>query len=198
MSDITQLLAEVENDAYKVAKTSRILVGKATALLQEHADAEAALAQAITEDSRTNREPQAIACAERVREIEDRIEDAKTAFRFVAIGRRKWADLVALHPPSKDDLKRDARADINSATFPIAAVAASCADPKMSEDEARRLEMALNDTQWQRLWSDCLEVNLGGLATPKSHLAGSILRASEPSATTAANAGFPAPSSSAE
>lgn len=193
--DIDELLAEVEDPAYKLTKTSRVLVGKAIVLLDQHAEAEAELAQAIEDDRRLNREPLAPTLAARVQELEAEIEASKRSFRFVSIGRKAWADLVRDHPPSKEDRKRDARSDINSETFPAAAIAASCADPKMTLEQVKRLETAIGDPQWTVLWNDCLQANLGGLSTPKSLLAGTILRASEQFATTAASGESPDQSS---
>ena len=122
---------------------------------------------------------------------------AKSSFRFAAIGRRAWADLVAEHAPTRDDIKADPRSEVNPRTFPTAAVAASCVDPGMTLDDATRLEAALNDAQWTVLWDACLAANLGGVADPKSLIAGSVLRASEQFAITAANGESPAISSSA-
>lgn len=184
---ISDILADVENPSYKRAATARVLIGPAVLLLDEHAELDRRLVEELERDRTENREPVAPSIAQAIAELQRQIEDAHTEFRFVAIGRRAWADLVAAHPPSKEDLKRDQRAEINSVTFPVAAVAASCASPEMTVDEVKRLEAGINDTQWALLWAKCLEANLGGATTPKSAAAGSILRASGLFATTAAS-----------
>lgn len=88
--------------------------------------------------------------------------------------------------------------DHNPDTFPIAAIAASAAEPAMTEDEVRRLEQALNNSQFDALWAHCLEANIGGLQAPKSVAAGTILRANAASASTAAREGSLDQSSSDE
>lgn len=186
--DIDALLDEMEEPAYRTSKTVRILVGKARVLLDEHEAADKALGQALEDDARLNREPQAPALAVQVAQLEQRVEDAKTAFRFVSIGRKKWADLVASHPPSKDVLKADPRAEVDPETFPVEAIAASLVEPLMTVEQVRRLEQSCDDAQWNVLWGACLAANVGGLESPKSVLAGSILRASELSVTTAVSA----------
>lgn len=197
--NIDDLLAEAENPAYRLTKTARILMGKAVGLLEEHAELDRRLAEAVLSDttasSSLDHEAKAPGLAREVAALEQQIEDSKTPFRFVAIGRKAWADLVALHPPTKDDLKSDQRANINGQTFPPAAIAASCTSPTMTVEQVQRLEAALPDSQWMVLWDSCLAANLGGLTNPKSAIAGSILRESERSATTAANEGFHDPGS---
>lgn len=187
MTDIDALLGEMEQPAFRTAKSVRILVGKARALLDEHETADKALGQALEDDARLNREPQAPALAAAVAELEQAVEDAKTTFRFVSIGRKKWADLVASHPPSKDVLKADPRAEVDPEVFPVEAMAASLAEPLMTVEQVGRLERSCDDAQWNVLWGACLAANVGGLESPKSVLAGSILRASELSAITAAS-----------
>lgn len=187
MDNIDDLLDEMENPEYRASTTVRILVGKAAALLAEHAAADEAARLAVEADSRENREPQAPALAAKLREIEERIEDAKTAFTFRNIGRKAWADLVASNPPSKDHLKLDPQAQVNPETFPQAAIAASCASPSLTVEQVARIENAVTDAQWNALFGACLTANVGGNDSPKSVLAGLILQASERSATTAAN-----------
>lgn len=134
--------------------------------------------------------------ADEIAALEAEIESAKVEFKFRAVGRRAWADLLAKHPPTKQQVAADRRATFNPETFPIAAIAACCCEPEgIDEAAVRRLEDALSDAQFSILWDACVDANLGGGVTPKSLLAGRILQASGRSGTTAASEEFPAASS---
>jgi len=118
--------------------------------------------------------------------LQGEMEAAKVEFRFRNIGRKAWADLLAAHPPTKEQ-RTDLKTDHNPETFPVAAIAASCSEPAgMSEDAVRRLEAALTDSQFTVLWRACVDANLGGVEVPKSLAAGRILQVNGRSANTAA------------
>jgi hypothetical protein len=125
--------------------------------------------------------------ARQVQELEAEIDAAKVEFRFVSVGHRQWADLMAAHPPTREQKKLNPRSDHNPETFPVAAIAASCQRPELSVEEVQRLERALNDAQFNALWAKCLEANLGGLESPKSAAAGLIARLNVGSGTIAAS-----------
>jgi hypothetical protein len=130
--------------------------------------------------------------------LEAEIDAAKVEFRFQSIGHRAWADLMAAHPPTKEQLKAFNRIDHNPETFPLAAIAASCVEPAMTVDDVGRLERALNDTQFNLLLVRCVEANTGGIDTPKSAAAGMIRRVNGQSVNTAVPAASPGQSSLAE
>lgn len=193
MTSLEEILAQAENPAYVRVATARILLRQD--LVARHAELEEQLTAAANADRATNREPVAPALAAQILELEQEMEAAKVEFRFRAIGKRAWADLIARHPPTKDQLKADPRLDHNPVTFPVAAIAASCIDPELTLEDAQRLERALNHSQFDLLWAKVVDANIGGLNAPKSRAAGMILRPSVPSATTAASEEFPEASS---
>lgn len=196
MSDIADILAEAENPAYTRVVVARILLRQD--LLAEHEELEADLAAALQGDLRENRSPTAPVISARIVELEAEIEAAKREFRFRSIGHRAWADLMADHPPTKDQLKSFPRIDHNPETFPVAAIAASCVDPVMTVADATTLERVLNDTQFNVLLVKCVEANTGGVDTPKSAAASGIARhLNGQSASTPALAASPDLSSSA-
>lgn len=196
MPDIGDILIEAANPAYTRVAVARILLRQD--MLSRHAELEAELAASVQGDRMENRVEEAPTVAARLVEYEAEIEAAKVEFRFKSIGHRAWADLMAEHPPTKDQLKTFPRLDHNPETFPVAAIAASCIDPVMSVEDVTRLERLLNDTQFNVLLVKCVEANTGGIDTPKSVAASGIARrANEPYGNTAVPAASPVPSSSA-
>lgn len=154
---------------------------------------ELAQARAADPDSLSNP-----AAAQKAAEIEALALEAvqhERAFVLEAIGNRPWADLIAQHPPTK--AQRADGLDHDPSTFPVAAVAASSVSPKMTAEQAGRLADRLSVGQWLKLWTACLEVNIGPGDLPKFVTAIATARAIEPSSTTAAPEGSPDPSSSA-
>ena len=207
MSDISDILAEASNPDYVRTTTARVLLRQD--LLTLHDELEAELAAAVKDDAMRNEVPTAPAISRRLVDLEAEIDNARREFRFKSIGHRAWADLMAEHPPTKDQLKQFPRIDHNPETFPVAAIAACCVSPKMTLEQAQELERGrwneeekefeggLNDTQFNELLVRCVEANTGGLNTPKSAAAGAILRLNGQYANTPAPAASPAPSSSA-
>ncbi|MCB0966278.1 MAG: hypothetical protein KDB37_05535 [Ilumatobacter sp.] len=196
MTSIDDVLAVAEAPGHQATATARILLRQD--LVAEHARLDAELQQAIADDARLNRNPVAPGLARQIEELEGRLEGERTEFLFRSIGKRAWADLLAAHPPTKRQVERNKGLDHNPDTFPAAAIAASCVSPEMTLDQVRRLEQALNNSQFDALWARCLEANLGGVALPKSLTVGMIRRANVPSATTAASEASPGASSSGE
>jgi hypothetical protein len=195
MSTIEEILAQAEDASHVRVVVARVLLRGD--LVSRHADLEAELAEAVAYDQKHNESPTAPAVAQRIADLEAETEAAKVEFRFKPIGHRAWADLLAEHPPTKDQKRVDPRIDFNPLTFPAAAIAKSCSDPVMSHDQALTLEKRLDESTWMAIWNGCVEANLGG-GVPKSAAAGAILRASELFASTHAPAASPDPSSSGE
>jgi hypothetical protein len=171
---IDELLAEAENPDYVRVATAKVLLRQD--LVTRHADLEAELTTAITYDATTNEANRAPALARELAALEAEMDAAQVEFRFANVGKKAWADLLKDHPPTKEQIALDKRIDHNPATFPIAAIAMSCRNPKMDEDEVRRFEAVLTDAQFTALWRACLDANLGGTGIPKSVAAGRILR----------------------
>jgi len=189
---IDDLLAEIQPRT----AVARVLLRQD--LVEQHARLDAALNAAMLADQHENRDPVGPRLARELAEFEASIDAAKREFHFKAIGKRKWADLMAKHPPTKEQVKAHGRIDHNPATFPIAAIAASCTAPAMTTEQVAALEDGLNQTQFDQLWAACLDANVGGGSDPKSLTAGLILRTSGQSASTAVLEGLLAASSSDE
>lgn len=182
---LDEILAQAENPLYVRTQTAKVLLRQD--LVARHRELEAELAAAIARDHTTNDLDRAPVIAQQIADLQDEMEAAKVEFRFRNVGKKAWADLLAAHPPTKEQLADElARSkangvkprllDHNPATFPIAALAASCEAPVMDEAAVLRLEAALTDTQFTALWVACIDANIGG-DVPKSLAAGQILRA---------------------
>jgi hypothetical protein len=172
MTTIDDLLAEITVRE----KTVKILLRQD--LLDEHARRDAELVATLNADTEENRDPLGPDLAKKLVEFEAEIEAAKRPFRFRAIGKKAWADLLAHHPPTRDQTTANPRLDHNPVTFPIAAIAASCVDPQMTVEQVSKLEERLNLAQFEMLWAGCLDANVGGgVDAPKSLVAGPIARA---------------------
>lgn len=146
-------------------------------LVTRHAELDAELQQALADDARLNRDPLAHDIAAQLVALEAEMEEARRPFRFRAVGQRRWADLLAEHPPTKEQRRDNPRLDHDPATFPIVAIAASCVDPAMTVDQVRQFEERLDVSQWSLLWAACCDANMGVLASPKSLVAGAIVQA---------------------
>jgi hypothetical protein len=131
-----------------------------------------------------------VTAAEALADLEEELEAYYVTFRFQALPRKQWADLLAGHAPTKEQLRADKRVQFNPETFPAVAIAACLIDPVMTVDQVRVLENGveivdpdtgdtrrqggLNDTQFNVLFNTCVEVNVGGLDAPKSVAAGAL------------------------
>jgi hypothetical protein len=201
-SSIDDILAQAENPEFVRVSTARVLLRQD--LHAEHQRLENELAAAVDRNrgDTTIGGEDTTAIVDQLRAVEAEVEDAKVEFRFKAIGRRAWLDLLAKHPPTREQLRARSTLDFNPDTFPTAAIAASCVEPEMTVDQVERLERALNSAQFEVLWGACISCNMEGVADPKSALAVLIAGSTPPvngqSGTIAANTASPAVSSSAE
>lgn len=184
MPKISDVLKMAEDPAYRRVVTARVLLRQDLAAKHAELDAELTAVLGQADDSMTAKAP---ALSRQLKELEVEIEAEKVEFKFGNIGRRAWADLLAEHPPTKEQLKahresdrRGPPPDHNPETFPIAAMAAACIEPEgMDEDAVRRLEALLTDSQFVELWAACVGACRGGADELKSLAAGQILRVNE-------------------
>lgn len=119
------------------------------------------------------------AAAQRVVDIGDEMAAASAVFRLRAVGRRKWTDLYAEHPPRPDD-KRDAMTGFNRDSFFDALVKACIVDPQISDAEWDALADLLSAAQWEALVDAAWEVNQSGVDVPFSSAASRALNRTGP------------------
>lgn len=98
-------------------------------------------------------------------EVEEEIDRASVSIRFQAIPAYKWATLMRLNPPSREDLQRGF--DNNPDTFPIQAVAACSVEPTISVEQAEQLRNTLHTAEWLKCWMAVVLLNNEETPTPK-------------------------------
>lgn len=99
--------------------------------------------------------------------IREQMEKATVPFRIRGLPKRRWSDLLARHQPREQDKTQGL--DYNADTFPVVALAACCADPVMTEEQAARLvDEVLTQGQWSELWWAILQANNRKVDVPKS------------------------------
>jgi hypothetical protein len=151
------------------------------------------LADAQRDDDRHNRPPKAPKIAKQIEALEAEARGSERGLTLQAIGAAAWSDLLAKHPPTKQQRDQYPGLDHNPETFPYAAVAASLGEP--DDSGVRKLVERISQGQWSRLWGACLAVNVGEVSVPFSGRAYALLRGSEQSSTSAADTASPAASS---
>ena len=95
-------------------------------------------------------------------DIEKEAQAATVDFTFEAVSSALWRKLVAEHPPPPDEPGWM----WDPETFPIAALAASCIEPAMTESQATELAEKLSNAQWQKLFLAAMNVNVGDDLVP--------------------------------
>lgn len=185
---LDDILAQADNPEYVRVATARVLLRQD--LLARKDELEEAIKVEAAVDARENRTPVALGLARDMEALDVEIEAAKVEFKFRSVGKRLWADLLAAHPPTKDQTSRIRGLDHNPLTFPCAAVALSYVDPadpgwrpELKGDEFTqrlakftRLFDRLNASQWEMLWTKCVDANLGFDTPGKSQAASLLLR----------------------
>lgn len=107
--------------------------------------------------------------AAQLKAVREQIKAAEVPFLLRYIGDRAYSDLVAAHPSEKDDELFD------SETFPRALIAASCADPVMTEDQVAELFEVINEGQIKTLFDAAWDVHHSADVVPFSLAASALL-----------------------
>lgn len=152
-------------------------------LLARHADLKHQHQIALRDDLQLNRDPQAPAVIDELRDVEAELAASEFPFTFEALGRHKYMRVKAAHPARKQD--RSDRLDFNADTFPAALIAASAVEPTMTDEQAVELVDRLSDGQFTKLWNAAIAVNVGSDDVPKSVLRSDSAASNGTSSTTA-------------
>lgn len=125
-----------------------------------------------------------LAAGGRARELAEQIEALRqemlnhtVTFTLRAVPRRRWTALVAAHPP-RDDNQLDRSMGVNEETFTSVLIRECTVDPAMSAEQWDRLDEALTEFQFQKLFNTAWSLNARDVDVPFSHAASTILRAS--------------------
>lgn len=135
--------------------------------------------------------PRAREISEEIVQIEGEMEAHTRVFTVRAASRNEWANLLAAHPPTKEQQR--AGENTNPLTFPVAAVAACC--DELDEAKATRLADVLPQGEWLKLWTAVVTLNVVATTVPKLAAATEILQANAASSTTSGPAASPGPRS---
>lgn len=99
----------------------------------------------------------------RVEKLKAQVAEKTKTFVFVSIGRTAWRKILSEHPPTPEQIEEYGRhQDHNPEEFPFAAMAASCKEPGLTTDQAKKLAEVLPVGVFDRLWGACLSCNLTG------------------------------------
>lgn len=99
-----------------------------------------------------------------VREAKHAIDDATVSMKLSAIGREAYDALVDAHPPTDEEIE-DAKERgkpkpvYNADTFPIALIAASLVEPRMTEEQVAAIYAAWNTQEVADLFMTAMDVN---------------------------------------
>lgn len=100
-------------------------------------------------------------------ELRQRVRERSRTLVFASIGAKRWRDLLAGHPPTKDQRREQgALLDHNPETFPAAALVAACVEPGLTAEEAAWIMDELPLGVANRIWAACLEANVSGSRDP--------------------------------
>lgn len=162
-------------------------------LTTRHADLVEQLRNVTMADKSLAGDGEATRLAGEIVACEAEIDACAVEVTIGTVSRQVWADLLAEHPPTKEQAARGS--DNNPKTFPPALVAACTIEPPMSDEQALDLADKLPIGEWNKLFAAAYTLNVAGLDSPKLEAATALLRASGASSTTPGPAASPEPRS---
>lgn len=123
---------------------------------------------AAKDDQIEVRHPQAPRILDQIAEVEEQIAASTRPFTFEGLPSNDYRRLITRKENRPRAQDRDDRLDFNPENFPVALVAASAVQPKISPADARKLYDTLSDSQFGKLWQGAVAVNIGADDAPKS------------------------------
>lgn len=145
----------------------------------------------------------------RLRKLELEADERAVTFRFRAIGRGKFEELIAQHPPTEAqwaEWREKAKAvpyyappEYDHVGLSLALVAACCYDPAGSVEEWKEWrDSKLSDGQWAELYGKALQVNTQSSIRPTYGTDIDVTPSIGPDSTTPPNGESLSPSSTEE
>lgn len=165
-------------DGYELP-VQEVAVVQRAGLIAEHARIEAEIAGHHSTGSLGGPPSELL---DRLRDLEAEIERSALVVRLRALGTRQWSDLLAEHPPKKDQAQLGAQ--WNPETWEPAAVAACAVEPTITDEQATRMRDAIPPGEWRALVLAVLELHGERVVPPKSLLLSALALASGDSSTT--------------
>ena len=104
---------------------------------------------------------------DRVAALEEEVRAKTRLLSFQNPGKRRWRDLIAEHPPTKEQRATyGALLHWDPDTFIPAAISLCAHDPEISVEEAASFIEQMPEGVVDRVWAAVLEVTLGGQTDP--------------------------------
>jgi hypothetical protein len=129
-------------------------------LVVRHEQVERDLRLARLTDERENRIPQAPKLQAELDELEQDIHEAAVPFRFRAMPRKAYRELIEAHPDPAGEKRW------NDETFPPALIAACAVDPEMTLEQATTVYEKWDENQASTLFATAYIVNEGETKVP--------------------------------
>lgn len=190
-------MAKLDRERYKTRRRIEVSICPNLELIDEHSRLDRQVQDELKEMREASKDslvghgrpPSADALAE----VEARLDTERDVYVIEKVGQQRWIALQMAHPAT-DAAHR--RLGYNPMTFPPAALAASCVEPELTDDDAEWLFAELDQAQWDKLWDAVLDVNLGRGDSPKSLTLAVLDQLSKTgSSGTASTTGSPPPTS---
>lgn len=103
-------------------------------------------------------------------EVADLMREAEVIFKFRALGKEAWSNLMAAHEPRKDKNEL-----WNAETLPPALITACCYEPVMTLEQFAALSEVLNQRQRNDLWNAAYAAQVGETKVPTLRVASTSL-----------------------
>lgn len=142
-------------------------------LLAEHARIEA---QILDIRSRSGLAGPPAELVAKLEQLEADIEESVKVFTLTARTYQDWADLMAAHPPTKEQ-KAKGHAS-NPDTFEPSALAACATEPPVTVEQAARMRQTLPPSEWHALMEAVARLHQEQVTAPKSLLLSVVHQAS--------------------
>jgi hypothetical protein len=126
-------------------------------------------------DERENRSPQAPRLQAELDQLEQDIHDAAVPFRFRALPRKVYRELLDEHKDESGEKRWDTE------TFPPALIAACAVDPEMTLEQATSVYDEWDENQASTLFAAAFMANEGESKVPFTVRSSGATRGSEPS-----------------
>lgn len=127
----------------------------------------------------TTREPSSLAdagpraeLAADLERVHRKMREHEVVFRFRALGREAYSNLLAAHPP-RPGVPDDGA--WNNDTYPHALIAATCQEPAMTVEQVDELAEVLNQRQRNELWRAAWDAQVGETRVPSLRAASTTL-----------------------
>lgn len=112
--------------------------------------------------------------AEQIEQVRAEMQNSSVVFRLRGLNRKQWADLLAAHPPRRND-ETDKALGYNTETFFPALIRTCLVEPSVDDEQWERLDALLSSAQFDALVDAALAVSRRKVDVPFSFAASATL-----------------------